>query len=53
MEKGFEATQWVKLEASEPERGVSIIIGKATIEVSTGFNPSLLKDVVKALSSLC
>jgi len=51
--KDSKTTQWFKLEASEPERGVAIIIGKATIEVSTGFNPSLLKDVIRTLSSLC
>jgi len=55
------STQWLSLEvnASSPletrnqQKTLLVKVGNATIEVSPGFDPELLTDAVRALSSLC
>lgn len=50
-------TQWLSVEigdmgAIKPQEALPIRIGKAIIEVRPGFDPKLLSDVVKTLSTL-
>jgi hypothetical protein len=50
-------TQWLSvkiggLEAGKPQEALPVRVGKATIEVRPGFNPALLLDVIKTLSTL-
>jgi transposase-like protein len=50
-------TQWLSVEvgelkASSNSKALPIRIGKATIEVSSGFDPALLSDVVRTLAAL-
>lgn len=50
-------TQWLSVEvgelkASNNSKALPIRIGKATIEVSPGFDPALLSEVVKTLAAL-
>jgi transposase-like protein len=49
-------TQWIQIEACKPEQKIAetavvITIGSASIKVTPGFDPELLKEVVRALSS--
>lgn len=48
-------TQWVPVSFGSPAAGGCLLIhiGTARIEVSTGFHPELLRDVVRVLSTLC
>jgi len=45
----------VHLDETSPDGSLSLLVkvGSATIEVRSGFDPSLLADVVRALKSLC
>jgi transposase-like protein len=49
--------QWVSVEvASKPlrtESSLRVNVGSASIEVKSGFNRSLLSDVVRTLQDLC
>ena len=55
------STQWLSLEVNasspletrRPQKTLLIKVGNATIEVSPDFDPKLLTDAVRALSSLC
>lgn len=55
------STRWLSLEVNasssletrRPQKTLLIKVGNATIEVSPGFDPKLLTDAVRALSSLC
>ena len=53
------SSQWVpvELEDSNAENtnneALQIKVGLASIEVNPGFNPSLLKDVIKVLKTMC
>lgn len=46
---------WVRAEAAEisPGAGLLVKVGKAVVEVKTGFDPKLLLDVVLALTATC
>jgi transposase-like protein len=49
--------QWLSVEigelkADKPQEALPVRVGKATIEVRPGFDPKLLSDVVKTLSSM-
>jgi hypothetical protein len=50
--------QWLSVKIGEPESthletSLRIKVGVATIEVQSGFNPELLQEVVRTLSSTC
>lgn len=50
-------TQWLSLEVGDvktgkPQEALPVRVGKATVEVRPGFDPKLLLDVVKTLSTL-
>ena len=50
-------TQWLSMEVGElhtsrPSKVLNIKVGKATIEVSPGFDSSLLSDVIRTLAVL-
>lgn len=51
------SSQWVAVnmdeQPSKTESTIRVMVGSVSIEVRSGFNPSLLFDVVKALQSLC
>lgn len=49
-----EEAQWLQVEMGRPEVPTSVIeikIGKALIEVTPGFDPELLANVVQALAT--
>jgi hypothetical protein len=51
-------SQWLSVEVGNlgltaQDNGLLIRIGQAVIEVQPGFNPALLKDVVRTLTLLC
>lgn len=52
-----QSTKWVSVtvdgQVSEPKNTIQITIGDASIEVKSGFNPTLLTEVVRTLRSLC
>lgn len=49
--------QWLPVKVGDPsttgEDGLTIRVGQAAITVHPGFDPVLLKDVVRTLTSLC
>ena len=50
------SAHWLPVEIHEQAKGnesLLIRIGQATIEVNTGFDTELLRDVVNALTPLC
>jgi transposase-like protein len=56
-ESASKQMQWLSVEigelkADKPQEALPVRIGKATIEVRSGFDPKLLSDVVKTLSVL-
>lgn len=46
---------WLPVQITEKSQGSSLTlrVGKITIEVKEGFQPSLLMEVVKALGEIC
>src|SRR5690606_42149241 len=53
-EPAVKETQWLSMEVggldtSHQTEVLNIKVGKATIEVSPGFNPSLLSEVIRTL----
>jgi hypothetical protein len=51
-----ECPKWHPIQVADhstSEGGLSVRVGQATISVSRSFDPTLLLDVVRALSSLC
>jgi len=59
-ENGNQEAPWVKLETVLPEKtkvvatkGVTLRIGSFSLEVTDGFSPDVLKDVVRALNEIC
>lgn len=56
-ESTVKQTQWLSVEVGELKtsshsKALPIRVGKATIEVSPGFDPTLLSDVVRTLAVL-
>ena len=52
------SSRWVPVELSDPEpisQGSTLLIrlGKATVEVKPGFDPTLLTDIIRTLAALC
>jgi len=55
---GLVPSKWVTVEIGSPatfatNNGLLVKVGKAIVEVKPGFNPALLTDVVRSLSTLC
>jgi hypothetical protein len=53
-----ESTKWVSIEMDvdsidQPENKLIVRVGQASIEVTTGFDPNLLTEVVRTLRSIC
>jgi hypothetical protein len=47
-------TGWIPLQISEDESsGIDLRIGRITIAIKPGFNPSLLTDVLRTINTLC
>lgn len=50
-------TDWVTVRVANPSgmeaQSLPVRIGQATIEVKTGYDPALLRDVVRTLATLC
>lgn len=45
---------WIPLQINEDEpSGIDLRIGRITIEVKCGFDPSLLADVLRTINALC
>jgi hypothetical protein len=45
---------WIPLQISEDEAsGIDLKIGRITIAVKSGFDPSLLADVLRTINTLC
>ena len=56
VEPAAQPTRWLPVEISAPapmvyDEALLIRVGEACIEVKPGFDPALLKDVVRVLSS--
>lgn len=56
-EPAVKQTEWVSVEVGElnanrQPKTVNIRVGKATVEVSSGFDASLLSDVIRTLAVL-
>jgi hypothetical protein len=53
-----QSNQWLPIEvyehlAMEPSDGITVKVGKASIEVKPGFEPMLLSQVVRVLTASC
>ena len=47
-----EPTRWLRLETKE-STGLQVQVGQAVVTVQHGFDPKLLAEIVRTLSSLC
>lgn len=55
---GLATSKWVAVEISSPgtfssTNGLLVRVGHAVVEVKPGFNPALLTEVVRTLSTVC
>ncbi|MGI6227154.1 MAG: IS66 family insertion sequence element accessory protein TnpA [Peptococcales bacterium] len=56
-EPTMKSPQWLSVELDKPEASIQnnsliVRVGKVSIEVKSGFDPSLLSDVVKTLTDI-
>lgn len=52
------SSKWIKVNTAEPEKSsesspVTVVIGKASVKLSSDFDRKLFSDVVQILTSLC
>ena len=52
IEKTTERSGWIPVNISEEERdGIELQVGKVRIAVNAGFNPTLLREVLRVLTA--